>query len=109
MPKSPFFYMVGMNVPADTTAKELADFNDFYSNTHVHEVLANNPGFSNPTRYELFTPGAVGPRFLAMYEVDSEAAAQGHLNRRSGVTYSKGPVAWEKHDTIWRLSYRLIP
>ncbi len=108
MAKAPFFYMVGMNIPADTNEAYLADFNEFYSNTHVPEVLRNNPGFISGTRYELFAPDGGSPRFVAVYEVESEAAARGH-RERTGVTYTKGPSAWEKHDTLWRLTYKLVP
>ncbi len=38
-------YWVGMNTAPDTAAAALAEFNQFYSKTHVPEVLANNPGF----------------------------------------------------------------
>ena len=75
---SPFMYWVGMNIAPDTDAAALAEFNTFYSKTHVPEVLASNPGFVRGWRYELLQPdprGDFGPRWLAVYEMDGEAAA----------------------------------
>ena len=87
MSDTPFMYWVGMNTPPDTSADELAKFNDFYSNIHAPEVVKGNPGFVRATRYELSGPdprGDLGPRWLAVYEMDSEAAAQGYSARNDG-------------------------
>ena len=103
-------YMVGMNIPEATPA-ELAAFNDFYSGTHVPEVVGNNAGFLNGTRYELLDPSLAGPRFLAVYEVADDQAAKQHLARAAtpgGSAYSPGPELWQKHNTLWRLMYRRI-
>src|SRR5579884_2891259 len=81
MADNPCIYMVGMNIPADATAEDLKAFNDFYSNTHVPEVVTNNAGFLSGTRYELVDRALKGPRFLAVYEVATEADAQAHINR----------------------------
>ena len=48
-----YTYWVGMDIPADTSAADVAAFNDFYSNVHKAEVLAGNPGFLRGRRYEL--------------------------------------------------------
>jgi hypothetical protein len=102
-------FIVGMNVPADTDADGLAEFNAFYTNTHVPEVMASG-GFSRGTRFELYRgfahpePGC--PRFLAVYEADA-AATEMHGSRAA--TLTSGPSAWEKRDTVWRLVYRRIP
>lgn len=47
-----------------------ADFNRWYNEVHLPEVLAC-PGFARSTRYEC-TDGQ--PRYLAIYELDSEDA-----------------------------------
>ncbi|MFH1604630.1 MAG: hypothetical protein ABIH03_12060, partial [Pseudomonadota bacterium] len=99
MSDAPYTYWVGMDIPAGTNAAALADFNHFYTNTHVREVRASNPGFLRGTRYELAQDdprGALGPRFLATYDIESEAAAQGYIARNDGPEagrpkYSQGP------------------
>jgi hypothetical protein len=105
-------FLVGMNVPAATTDAELQDFNTFYTQTHVPEVMAYG-GYTRGTRFELFNglahpePGA--PRFVAVYEADAESTEQREARRASRGTLSSGPPAWEAHDTLWRLVYRRIP
>ena len=113
---APYTYWVGMSIPADTTAAALADFNHFYTNTHVREVLASNPGFLRGRRYELAQDdprGARGPRFLAAYDIENEAGALGYIARNDGPLeqrskYSQGPSAWQQHTTNWRLMWRRI-
>src|SRR5260370_38936897 len=80
----PFEYWVGMDTDPRTTPEALAEFNRFYSTTHVGEVLAAHPRFVLASRYELLDPdprGGVhcGPRWLAMYEMTDEAAAQQYI------------------------------
>lgn len=73
----PFMYWVGMNTHPDTDPTAVAEFSRFYSTIHVPEVVASNPGFVRGTRYELLHPdprGDWGPRWLAVYEMDGEAA-----------------------------------
>ncbi|MGH2366437.1 MAG: hypothetical protein ACRDGF_08160 [Chloroflexota bacterium] len=110
MDDSRCIYMVGMNIP-QTTPPELKAFNNFYSHTHVPEVVGNNPGFLTGTRYELLDPTLNGPRFLAVYEVADEQLAKAHLARTpraGGPKYSAGPDIWQQHDTLWRLMYTRI-
>jgi hypothetical protein len=113
MSDKPCIYLVGMNIPADTDAAGLAAFNEFYTRTHVPEVVANNPGFLSGTRYELLSADGAGPRFLAVYEVADEEAAKRFLERGRNPqagrpTYTSGPPTWERHETLWRLMYRPI-
>ena len=49
----PFTYWVGMDTDPRTTPEALAEFNRFYSATHMHEVIAAHPGFVSCSRYEL--------------------------------------------------------
>jgi hypothetical protein len=111
---APYLYFVAMNVPPDTGAGGLAEFNDFYTNVHVPEVVAASKFFSG-TRYELYrdflhpAPGA--PRFLAVYEADEASLklrAERAANPGSGPRLSSGPPTWEAHDTLWRLMYRRL-
>jgi len=116
MGDAPYSYWVGMDIPADTNAAALADFNHFYTNTHAREVLASNPGFVGGARYELAQDdarGARGPRFLATYDIENEAGALGYIARNDGPPegrpkYSEGPQAWQQHTTLWRLMWRRI-
>src|ERR1700682_2800816 len=83
----PFMYWVGMTTAPETAASDLAEFNAFYSQTHLPEVVAGNPGFVRGTRYELVGPdprGDFGPRWLAVYEMDGEAAARTYGERNDG-------------------------
>jgi hypothetical protein len=118
MDNAPFMYWVGMNTAADTSPQELAEFNSFYSHTHMHEVVVSHPGFIRATRYVLCDPdprGDFGPRWLAVYEMDSEEAAQGYIARNDGPTvdrphYTPGPPAWQHTQPWWRLIWhRLVP
>ena len=118
MADAPYMYWVGMNTQPDTSEAELAKFNDFYSNTHAHEVVANNPGFFRATRYELLDGdprGNFGPRWLVIYEMDGKDAAQGYIDRNDGPpegrpAYTAGPAAWQTYEPWWRLMWkRLVP
>ena len=105
-------FLVGMNVPAQTDANGLAEFNTFYTGTHVPEVMAYG-GYARATRFELYRefahppPGC--PRFCAIYEADAVATEEREARRAARGTLSSGPPAWEQHDTVWRLVYRRIP
>jgi hypothetical protein len=105
-------FMVGMNVPADTDATGLSEFNTFYTETHVPEVMAAG-GYSRATRLELYRgfahPDPGCPRFCAIYEADAAATSGRETRRAARATLTSGPAAWENHDTVWRLVYRRIP
>ncbi|MBV9323752.1 MAG: hypothetical protein JO352_08210 [Chloroflexi bacterium] len=104
-------FMVGMNVPADTDAAGLAEFNTFYTNTHVPEVIEYG-GYSRGTRFELHRafahPEPGSPRFCAIYEADASATEHRNERRSNRAPLSSGPPIWEKHDTIWRLVYKRL-
>jgi hypothetical protein len=101
-------YLLGVDPPADATDDDLDVFNDFYTNVHLPEVAARRHAL-RAARYELVRevkppyPGA--PRFLAVYEVDEQAASN---RRHSGPPYAKGPDVWQRHKTPWRLWYRRL-
>ncbi len=106
---APFaIYLLGVDPPADATDEDLVVFNDFYTDVHLPEVAERRRAF-RAVRYELEEvvkppyPGA--PRFLAVYEVDEESAAN---RRHSGPKYSSGPDVWQRHTTPWRLWYRRL-
>jgi hypothetical protein len=108
-------FMVGMNVPPGTTADELKQFNEFYTNIHVPEVMEHG-SYPHATRWELLRefqhpePGC--PQFCAIYEAD-ETATEANRKRRADPNAPRGkvtagPPVWEGHITLWRLVYRLI-
>jgi hypothetical protein len=114
----PFLYWVGMDTDPRTTPEALAEFNRFYSTTHVHEVMAAHAGFVGVSRYELLDQdprggGHAGPRWLAVYEMADEAAAEQYvkdnaqpwLHRRR---YSPWPAARRRAKTVWRMIWRQL-
>jgi hypothetical protein len=114
----PFTYWVGMDTDPRTTPEALADFNRFYSGTHVYEVMAAHPGFVGVSRYELVEQDPrggehAGPRWLAVYEMVDEASAEQYvkddarpwLHRRH---YSPWPPARKRAKTVWRMIWRRL-
>ncbi len=106
---APFaIYLLGVNPPADASDEDLVVFNDFYTNVHLPEVAERRRAL-RAVRYELVDavrpPYQGAPRFLAVYEVDEESAAN---RRHSGLPYASGPEVWQGHTTPWRLWYRRL-
>ena len=106
---APFaIYLLGVNPPTDATDEDLVVFNDFYTNVHLPEVAERRRAL-RAVRYELVDavrpPHQGAPRFLAVYEVDEESAAN---RRHSGPKYASGPDVWRRHTTPWRLWFRRL-
>ena len=101
-------YLLGVNPPPGVTDEELEVFNDFYTNVHLPEVAERRHAL-RAERYEIVrelrAPYQGAPRFLAVYEVDEEAASQ---RRHTGPPYAKGPEVWQRHKTPWRLWFRRL-
>jgi hypothetical protein len=101
-------YLLGVNPPEDARDKELATFNDFYTNVHLVEVAERRHAL-RAVRYELVeevqAPYLGAPRYLAAYEVDETSASN---RRHVGPPYSSGPPVWRRHTTPWRLWYRRL-
>jgi hypothetical protein len=113
---SPYMYMVGMDTDGASNA-QLAEFNHFYNDTHMAEVVAMNPGFVRAHRYELAKAdprGDFGPRWLAVYEMADAKAAATYGERNDGPpegrpTYTPVPNAWhETAKTRWRIIWHQI-
>jgi hypothetical protein len=111
---APYLFLVGMDVPAGTSAQDLQDFSDFYTNTHVPEVVALGD-FLRGSRFELRNdlrhPAPGSPQFLAVYEGEEKALetrARRATSPEAESPLSSGPPAWEAHVTAWRLMYRRI-
>lgn len=101
-------YLLGVNPPAEVTDEELEVFNDFYTDVHLPEVAERRHAL-RAERYELVrevrAPYKGAPRFVAIYEVDEEAASK---RRHTGPPYATGPEVWKGHKTPWRLWYRRL-
>jgi len=101
-------YLLGVNPPPDATDEDLDVFNDFYTNVHLPEVAERRHAL-RAVRYELLQevrpPYKSAPQFLAVYEVDEEAAS---VRRHVGPPYASGPEVWQRHTTPWRLWYRRL-
>jgi hypothetical protein len=101
-------YLLGVNPPDEMTDEELEVFNDFYTNVHLPEVAERRHAL-RAERYELVrevrAPYNGAPRFVAIYEVDEEAASR---RRHTGPPYATGPEVWQGHKTPWRLWYRVL-
>lgn len=116
MKPTPYMYWVGVNLPADITPAEEQEFNDFYTNVHMPEVVGLNDGFVRAARYQLTHPdprGDFGPRYLAIYEMDSEEAALGYIKRNDTgfrQPFTPGPRGFKEMQGMWRLMWgRLTP
>jgi hypothetical protein len=107
-------YWVGMDIHSDDP-EQLQAFHHYYGHVHRPEVLAANPGFMLAHRYVLERPdprGVAAPKFLAVYELADEQAAQTYLERNDGPPegrpkYTPGPPVWREHMELrWRMIWR---
>jgi hypothetical protein len=50
------------------------EYNDWYTNTHIPEILTKVPGFTSATRYRVAHPDQPGSkaRYLAIYELEAD-------------------------------------
>ena len=107
-------YWVGIDTSPEATEAELVDFDRFYHEVHVPEVLEANPGMVGVTRFELERPdprGDFGPRWLAAYQLADQAAADDYIRRNARDSpdrpiYSAGPAAWSTMSLRWRMVWR---
>jgi hypothetical protein len=115
-------FMVGIDAPEGASDEELLEFNDFYTNIHMHEA-AKNMGYVRASRFELekelLHPEPGCPQFCAVYEGD-EARTAHTVDAGPTVNphpvevpegerpYSQGPQVWRDHTTPWRLAYRRV-
>ena len=99
-------FIVGTEVsnPADEAA-----FNEWYNKTHLPEVTAI-PGVKSATRYEVIDPEPGYPRYLAIYEMEDEAAFRNFMEHRRRQQageipdFTPGPA----FRIVWRKAYRRI-
>ncbi|WP_067469347.1 hypothetical protein [Actinomadura macra] len=97
--------MIGMDPAADATDAEVAEFDDFYTRTHLPEIVAGF-GYDRGTRFTLWHefahPGPGCPRYNAVYEAEEPEPA----GPPSGAALTPGPRAWEERRVRWRAKYR---
>ena len=87
---------------------QLAEFDQWYRDTHIPQVRAAVPSISDVTRYELIDPAAAGPtyRYLAVYELDdadiaaavaamNESAAAGKVEMSPAIDLAQRPPTAE--------------
>jgi hypothetical protein len=89
MPKATVLVFTNCSDPAREK-----EFNDWYDNTHVPDVL-QTPGFKSCTRYELIgEPGPGQGKFMAIYEVESDdlASTMAGLQQRVGELAAQGRI-----------------
>ena len=99
--------LVAMTPAADATPTQVDEFNAFYDDIHLHEVLRDwdwRRVSRYERRFELQHPAPGSPQYLAIYEAGPGTravprSAEGLPN------YSSGPYAWEARNTAWRLRY----
>jgi hypothetical protein len=104
-----------MNTPADAADDTIQEFNTFYNQTHLGEVVARH-SFVGATRFELLESdarGIPGPRWLAMYHMGDEAIARAYVQRNGGPppgkpAYTPGPPIWKQADIAWRVIWRQL-
>lgn len=101
--------MVGMDPAAGASPQEVAEFDEYYSGTHVPEVLESGK-YRAGTRFEQYDafvhrrPDGC-PRFCAVYEGDGAGGVSGPPPQGERPL---GPAVWENRDTKWRLRYRRV-
>ncbi|MGD9958365.1 hypothetical protein [Nocardioides sp.] len=100
-------FLVGMDTPAGASMRDVEEFNAYYSDTHLPEVLLNGnyEAGTRLERYEAFLhrqPDGC-PEFCAVYEGEGSAPA----GPPPGAP-TPGPDSWERRETAWRLRYRRV-
>ncbi|MFI0405599.1 hypothetical protein [Actinomadura sp. 3N508] len=96
--------MIGMDPAGDATDAEIAEFDDFYTRTHLPEIVSKL-GYDRGTRFLLWHefrhPAPRCPRYNAVYEAEDPRP------RPPGVPpLQPGPRAWEERQVRWRVIYR---
>jgi hypothetical protein len=104
-------FIVGINPPARATDADIAEFNEFYTNVHVGEVMAASK-YGRGNRWEqeraFVHPDPGCPRYLALYEADDVTGKELEANPTGPRGLSVGPIVWQEHTTPWRLVYNRV-
>ncbi|GAA4239830.1 hypothetical protein GCM10022254_62030 [Actinomadura meridiana] len=98
--------MIGMDPAADATEAEIAEFDEFYTGTHLPEIVSGL-GYDRGTRFLLWhefkhpDPGC--PRYNAVYEAEDPNPRPPHVP-----PLTPGPRAFEERQVRWRVKYRRV-
>ncbi|MBI4334160.1 MAG: hypothetical protein HY673_23095 [Chloroflexi bacterium] len=68
MPTKWLYIVHGM--PKDPTRE--AEFNDWYDNVHIPDILKGSPGFVKATRYESQDVSSTPAKYMTVYEIESD-------------------------------------
>jgi hypothetical protein len=108
--------MIGMDPAPGTDVTGLAEFNRYYSDVHLREVLGTVP-FDSAVRYEVMAELAPlpdsTPRYCAIYEaeeskIEAMDAAYAAIAKSPPVR-EPAPPSWVNRNTAWRLTYQRVP
>ncbi|MFS8112223.1 hypothetical protein QD460_10930 [Rhizobium jaguaris] len=102
--------LLALSPPADASDNEIAEWNRFYTDVHVHEAMQRRR-WTRATRWVLdhadLHPSPGCPRYFVLYEAvgfqdatDEEVAAWG--------PWTEGPPIWKRHVGAWTLDYRVV-
>lgn len=107
MAKKPILFLVATSCKDPTREEE---FNRWYNQTHIPEIKQRVPGVKGATRYQLVDQAEGQPKYLAVYELEDEAAWQSfntlRAKQRSGeaAPFKPGPPM----TLAWALTYKPI-
>ncbi len=85
----------------DCDPEHADEFNDWYNNTHVPDVMAC-PGFISSRRYEAVYGE---PRFIAIYEIEDEGALKTPEVQKIRGFGKMFPYVRNFHERIYRLIF----
>ena len=104
--KRPVLFIVGAN--CNDPAQE-AEFNKWYEKTHIPEVFKLG-GFISANRYEIINPREGHPKFLAVYELEDEAAYNNFQEHTRKIRAGKEPnfTQGPPFTVTWIAAYRPI-
>ncbi|MDO8567892.1 MAG: hypothetical protein Q7R57_04170 [Dehalococcoidales bacterium] len=92
------------------------EFNDWY-HKHINEIKMTRPGVKRVARYQVSSvpvegpPNASYPKYLAVYEFDSEESLRAYESHRTQQKEGKvAPLATPgpKPKGMWRKAYKMI-
>ena len=72
--------------------KRESEFNDWYDNIHIPDVVNDTPGFKNATRYLIRDPKRSKGKYRAIYEIETNdiQKSMGHMQEMSKGRLPKG-------------------
>jgi hypothetical protein len=103
---SAWWYVVGLCLDPATTAAEADEFDTFYGDVHVPEVIAANAGFLRCLRFARTSWDEAGERTpdrLTCFQLVDERSAETYLGRPGKPIYTPKPEVWQRRASgLWR-------